>query len=244
MSDSDEIDLASLFGKYQKFMLASLDVSGELSHPVSKGDSTELDWRGWLSSNLPNRYAVARAVIIDSKGKKSHSIDLVIYDRQYTPLMIEHNGEKHIPAESVYAAFEIKQNMNKKHIEYAQAKIASVRKLHRTSATIYHAGGKFEPKVPIPILGGFMTTYSDWSPPFGESLLKALEDSDELSRLDLCCSLADGTFEVNYEEEPLKLEITEKNKALLFFFLKLLSKLQKVGTVAAIDYNKYGENLI
>jgi Domain of unknown function (DUF6602) len=55
---------------------------------------------------------VASAHVVDSGGKFSEQIDVVVYDRQYSPLIFEIEGEKVIPAESVYAAFEAKQTMN------------------------------------------------------------------------------------------------------------------------------------
>ncbi|MGA2458777.1 MAG: hypothetical protein ABSF85_14500, partial [Terriglobales bacterium] len=56
--------------------------------------------------------------------------------------------------ESVYAAFEAKQSINAEEVDYAQKKVASVRRLHRTSLEIPHAGGKYPAKTPQHILGG------------------------------------------------------------------------------------------
>ena len=72
--------------------------------------------------------------MIDCKGNISDEIDMVIYDQQYSPFLFNRDTSLFIPAESVYAVLEIKQDLNKKHIEYAGRKASSVRLLHRTSA--------------------------------------------------------------------------------------------------------------
>lgn len=62
---------------------------------------------------------VDKATIIDSAGNQSEQIDLVIYDAQYSYLVFTQGNRKLIPAESVYAVFEVKQELNKAYIEYA-----------------------------------------------------------------------------------------------------------------------------
>lgn len=112
---------------------------------------------------LPNRYAVAKGVVIDADGNESEQIDVIIYDRQYSYLVLKHNETFLIPAESVYAVFEVKQSLNKGYMEYAQHKTESVRKLKRTSVAIKHAGGKYDPKPLHKIVAGLLTTTSDWA---------------------------------------------------------------------------------
>ncbi len=67
--------------------------------------------------------------MIDSTGTTSDQIDLVVYDRQYTPLLYNQAGQMYVPAEAVYAVAEVKQTLSKDHIAYAGAKGESVRKL-------------------------------------------------------------------------------------------------------------------
>ena len=79
---------------------------------------------------------MAKAFVIDSTDTTSQQLDIVIYDRQYTPLIINQDGTLVIPAESVYAVFEAKQSIDASQVDYAAKKIASVRALHRTSLPI------------------------------------------------------------------------------------------------------------
>jgi len=115
-----------------------------LTHPVSKGNASELEWLSMLSSYLPTRYKVEKAFVIDSEGKVSDQIDIVIFDRHYSPFLLRQNGATYVPAESVYAVIEVKPTLNPASIRYTADKAASVRRLKRTSAPIVHAGGKID----------------------------------------------------------------------------------------------------
>jgi hypothetical protein len=73
------------------------------AHPSTKGDASEAVWLDLLQTYLPQRYQVATAHVVDSKAFFSDQIDVVIFDRQYSPFVFTYEGQKIIPAESVYA---------------------------------------------------------------------------------------------------------------------------------------------
>src|SRR4051812_37042606 len=165
-----------------------------LGHPVAKGDSTESVWIELLAQYLPMRYQVAKAFVVDSAGHFSQQLDVVVFDRQYSPFIFRFQNQTVIPAESVYAVFEAKQASNASEIGYAQEKIASVRRLHRTSLPVPTVSGMSPPK-PLPrIYGGLLTFESDWSPPLGETLLTNLKEGSAEGQLDLGCVAAQGNF--------------------------------------------------
>ena len=109
----------------------------------------------------------------DSEGGFSQQIDIVVFDRQYSPFVFNYQGQKVIPAESVYAVFETKQILNGRMVAYAQEKVASVRKLHRTSMPIPTASGLLPPKPLHPILGGMLGVDTAWGDPLGRSWWRA-----------------------------------------------------------------------
>lgn len=213
-----------------------------VKHPTAKGTASELEWVETLSTYLPKRYSADCAFVIDSKGNISEQIDIVIFDRQYSPFILRQNGVTYIPAECVYAVIEVKQDLSKKNIRYAQKKAASVRKLHRTSIPIPHAGGVFEAKKPARILAGIVALEGKLS---GESQ-KELSNANEASILNFGCSLIGKTYfsfpnlhpwEVN--KKPYSLKRSTDENSLVNFFMNLLTELQKVGTVSAIDITAY-----
>jgi hypothetical protein len=190
-----------------------------------------------LQQYLPQRYQAAKAHVVDSNGEFSQQIDVVVFDRQYSPFIFLYEGQTIVPAESVYAAFEAKQTINADHIAYAQEKVKSVRRLHRTSLPIPHAGGTYPPKPLIPILGGILTFESDWSPCFGKPLKKALASGSTDGRLELGCVAAHGHFA--WDQAKGDYEFTAEGKPATAFLFKLISLLQFSGTVPMIDVQAY-----
>lgn len=207
-------------------------------HPGTKGDASEKVWLKLFQDYLPRRYQAEKAHVVDSEGEFSQQIDVVIYDRQYSPLIFDFEGEKVIPAESVYAVFEAKQSINDKHVRYAQEKVTSVRRLHRTSLPIPHAGGTYSPKALSQILGGILVSDSDWSPAIGEPLKKALDADSGDGRLNLGCIAAHGHFRFDKDNKDYVFE--HGGKPATAFLFNLISQLQLSATVSMIDIQAYG----
>lgn len=208
-----------------------------IGHPTELGDGSEKVWIAFFEEYLPKRYQAAKATIVDSEGKFSQQIDVVIFDRQYTPFVWRFKDTNVIPAESVYAVFEAKQSLNAGMVAYAQEKAASVRQLHRTSLPIPHAGGTYAPKPLIPILGGVLAFESDWKPPLGGPLLKALQKDEDAGRLDIGCIASHGMFA--YHPAEYRYSVTEKGKPATAFLLELIARLQASATVPMIDIRAY-----
>lgn len=205
-------------------------------HSGTKGDASENVWRQLLQDYLPQRYQCETAHIVDSNNQFSEQIDVVVFDRQYSPLIFSYEGQKIIPAESVYAAFEAKQTINAALVQYARKKVGSVRKLHRTSLPIPYAAGTYPPK-PLPhVLGGVLTFESDWSPPLEAPLNDALADGDEDSRLDLGCVAAHGIFQC---DEKACYTVIPGGSPAAAFLLELIARLQGSATVPMMDVRAY-----
>ena len=179
------INLRDLFLHLQNDLASRLQSSRAiLEHGTAKGTEAEEGWCRMLADYLPRRYRVSKGLVIDSAGGRSDEIDLIIHDRQYSPFLLNLNlGALYIPAESVYAVFEVKQDLSARTVDYAIAKAASVRRLKRTSVKIEHAGGTFLPRPPFPILGGLLCLDSTWTPPLGEPLIDRMAASPEEGRL-------------------------------------------------------------
>ena len=209
-----------------------------MGHPVAKGDASEEVWLELFKTYLPHRYQAAKAFVVDSTGAFSEQIDVLVFDRQYTPFIFKFNGQTIVPAEGVYAAFEAKQTISADLVRYAQKKITSVRRLHRTSLPIPHAGGTYPPK-PLPyIFGGLLTFESEWSPGLGKALLDALAAGEPESRLDLGCVAAHGMYGCDssgcHAISPLAKPATA-------FLLELIALLQSSATVPMIDVRAYAK---
>src|SRR5581483_4348889 len=142
-----------------------------------------------------------KAFVIDADGDATpDQIDILIHDRLFCPLWFEDKaGTRYVPAESVFAVFEVKPEINKGYIEYAAEKLRSVRELRRTSAPIVDKGELKPPRgTPLDIIGGILATESGWTPMFGEPFRKTIttQAAQYETRIDLGCAISTGAFEL------------------------------------------------
>ena len=242
---ADKPTLNRLFQGLHDELASQLEIARKaLDHPTSKGTKTEDYWIGMFRKYLPRRYDVHRAFVIDSNDCCSQQIDVVVHDRQYSPFVLNLEGEYYVPAESVYAILEVKPKMDKAYIEYASEKVGSVRKLQRTSLPIKHAGGEYPAKPLHYILGGLVALESDWSPPFGEAFRKVVSTLSTDRRLDLGCAVRHGVFEVKYApNEPAAIAAEQSVASLALFLLRFIARLQGIATVPCIDVLAYAANM-
>lgn len=213
------------------------NIRNSFEHPGTKGDASEKIWRKLFRDYLPHRYRIDTAHVVDSKGAFSDQIDVVVYDRQYSPLIFKYGGKKIIPSESIYAVFESKQDVSKKNVEYARKKVESVRHMHRTSLPIPQAGGEAPPKKPHRIIGGILALDSAWKSHLGEPLKKALGGGENDDSLDIGCVTSHGYFHFIPESKEYKINYTDK--AATAFLLELIDHLQPLATVPRIDVQAY-----
>jgi hypothetical protein len=233
--------LREAFRTEQECLLANLRASNRIAHAGDKGEVNEQHFIDFLRKYLPNRYTVEKAIVLDSDGNVSHSIDVVVFDRQYTPTLLDNNKHRYVPAEAVYAVFECKPKIDKAYLEYAGQKAASVRKLKRTSLEIHHAGGVYPAKKHFSIVAGILAIDVDWSDGFGESFQGVHKALPAECSVD-CGFVAKGaSFDVF--AGPNAYTFGPADNALAFFAFRLLSKLQSLATVPAVDWMSYADRL-
>lgn len=225
--------LIDIFKSIQSRFLAELN-----SHPITQthdgdlGEATEESWMELLKRYLPNRYAVDSAKVVDYKGHVSDQIDIVIYDPQYTPALYGDKKQRYLPRESVYAIFEVKQEVTKGTLEYAGDKLASVRALECTSASVVGNGREFPGRKPFEVLGGLLATRAQWVDGLGDTFLSNLPN-DESNKLDFVFTGESGVY-LKRDSKLLKGDASLIQG--LFQFLDILNKL---GTVPSIDWSQY-----
>ena len=269
----NNIDLTQLFNGLQSQMTARLNTNRKfITHPGSKGDALENIWIEWLKNYLPNRYSIDKAIIIDYKGNTSQQIDVVIYDNWFTPFIFSQNGFHYIPAEGVYAIFEVKPDINgsatgKTHIEYAAEKIESVRILERTSANMINSGDEVPARPLTKIIGGILASTNTFTHGNNKTIEKHINKQKGLSGLDIGCIADYGSFYVDYSgnentglQKPAefkkryvnyyknrrinKIIFSDTENSLVSFFMQLTRYLQQtIGTIPAIDLSAYAKSI-
>lgn len=263
-----KIILKDLFYGLQSQMIAQLSTNRKfITHPGSKGDALEETWIEWLRKYLPNRYCVDKAIVIDSTGNTSDQLDIVIYDNWFTPFIFSQNGFNYIPAEGVYAVFEVKPDIKgnvetQSFIEYAGCKIESVRKLKRTSTRIINAGKSHEPRDFTKIIGGILSSTNTFAK--RSTLERKLKTLIGHKGIDIGCIADYGCFYVDYDDLSDKSEMnferkinayynqrkikdikfSDKESSMVAFSLQLTRYLQQaIGTIQAINLNEYAKNI-
>jgi len=234
--------LERLFLAHQAALRSELErARGVIDHPGLKGDASEDSWRVMLGRHLPKRYRVCSGQVVDSRGGISEQIDIIIHDAHYCPLFLQEGGTCFVPAESVYAVFEAKQELDAGYVKAAGGKAASVRSLFRTNAPILDRGEKKPARTHTEILAGVVALAAVWKDGLGDGFKTALGNLSEDAHLNLGCALDAGAFELTHEDGQQTLVIAPAEAALVTFFLRLVHRLQAIGTIVAIDWPAYIE---
>lgn len=243
-----KVELKQLFAGLQSQMVSQLSTNRKfIEHPGSKGDALENAWIEWLQKYLPNRYSVDKAIVIDHNGNTSHQMDIVIYDNWFTPFVFSQNGFHYVPAEGVYAVFEVKPDIkgnvksgNKKinHIRYASEKIASVRTLQRTSTSMISSGSQQPARALTKIVGGILATTNGYSAASNTTIENHIRKAAGFTGIDIGCIADYGSFHVNYdgEEDTSLIDPTE--------FQKRYSDYYKNRTIKQVQFSDKQNSLV
>lgn len=233
--------LRQAFATEQECLAPKLRSSRRITHAGDRGEVNEQHFIDFLRKYLPNRYTVEKAIVLDSAGNVSQSIDVVVFDRQYTPTLLDNDKHRYVPAEAVYAVFECKPKIDKGYLEYAAEKAASVRKLKRTSVDIYTASGKLPAKQHFDIVAGILAIEVDWKDGFGESFREIHEKLPKDGAIDCGFAAAGASFDIF--AGPGAYTFGPPENALAHFAFRLLWKLQSLATVPAVDWMAYANQL-
>ncbi len=234
--------LQDSFVAAQEVLRKQLELSKtSIAHGGVMGDVNEKHFISVLRSYLPRRYQISTAIILDSDGNTSDQIDVVVYDEQYTPTLLDQQDHRFVPAEAVYAVFEVKPVINKVYLEYAADKAASVRRLKRTSIEIHHAGGVFPAKPLFPIVSGIVASNVGWKNALGDTFLRTYRQLKGNRSIDSALSVSGSYFDTY--DGPTRAFQFQGPGALACFLFRFLKKLQTLATVPAVDWDRYANVL-
>lgn len=239
-------DVAAAFRNKEIAMKASfLAIRNVTSHPTTIGDHGEADWVGLIRDFLPTRYTVGPIFAVDHKGNMSEQIDAAVYDTHFSPQWFgTAAGIRFVPVESVYAVFEVKPEFSGPYLLAARKKVASVRKLERTSEAVVHKGGVFtrEEITLKPIIGGILTTRPKLADPIKKLIeTQSAQDADDFLNIGICLDefAFDYTPTLAGEGVETALITCSDGNQLIHFAIRLFRQLQAIGSVPAVDMTMY-----
>ena len=128
----DPIAYANLVGKE---LVLSFDKAGLGTTPGLVGSAKEHPVRTKLEHILPAGIGVGSGCVIDSYGKTSRQMDVVLYEKEICPVYSINDAPEttYYPCEGVVAVGEIKSSLDSSELEDIFLKIESVKRLRRFS---------------------------------------------------------------------------------------------------------------
>lgn len=252
--------LRRAFRLQQEVLTKQLEMAAStITHDPTYGQVTEKHFINILRQYLPNRYSANSAIVIDSNGRTSDQIDAVVYDRQYTPTLLDQYDHKYVPAEAVYAVFEVKPVIDAERLKYASSKAASVRRLFRSSVD-FRTSTAIGRNPLTYIVAGVIAPRCNWKDGFGKAFKENHDAFIKGAQIDCGLALDTGSYDTfsaietalrpngnkrvdddDLIQTPMKVEIFPPEHCLMIFVFRLLRLLQFIGTVPGIDWNQYAK---
>ena len=132
----------SLHGLHQRLAAEVARVRTTLSHPGEKGRGIEDHIRDALSEVLPLKVGVSHGFVVDSAGRQSKQMDIILYDRIGAPRILaspDDQGHQVFPVESTYACGEVKSRLSAPELKDTFDKCTSYKRLVRNAYFEQHA---------------------------------------------------------------------------------------------------------
>jgi hypothetical protein len=132
--------LDELFQRIEATLSARLNEAGFVQHSGDKGENREQVLMEFLSEHLPSRYGIAKGEVITKSGERSHSADLIIFDRATCPVLYS-GRTKIIPIEGVYGIIEVKSTLSKAEFDDCITKIEQFKRLAPRDLSVIQTRG-------------------------------------------------------------------------------------------------------
>ncbi|MDA2933254.1 hypothetical protein MYX82_02810 [Acidobacteria bacterium AH-259-D05] len=241
------MDLEAIFKEVSEQMRSDFaKAQKSLTYSGLKGEANEETVRQFLQQYLPRALNVSSGMLVDSEGKQSKQLDVVISDGAKTPIFFQSGHIRVIPAECAYAVIEIKAHLDKLELEKAYRNMKSVKTLSKKayfkkSRVIHYTHNLYGRKWEHWPTHYFVFAYD--SPGLDSVLanLNELQAHDEVhERIDTICVLDKGVI-LNQGQDGMFAALptpgsrgiaSHTHKPLLFFYVLMSIVLNQ----ASMDY--------
>ena len=128
------VSVVELFDQVAEQMRSDLArARAALEHPGLKGSSFEEVFRNFLREYLPKTVDISSGVVVDSEGRSTRQLDVIISDAAKTPIFYRSADTRVVPIEGVYSVIEVKANLDRQELERTFENMKSVRTLKNTA---------------------------------------------------------------------------------------------------------------
>ena len=216
-------------------------ITSKIQHNGEKGTARENILEEYLKCYIPEKYCFSKGTIVDCKDVQSRQVDIIIHDKFLTPYLVDMDGTKIVPIESVYGVVEVKSMLTKEELRKCVKNIESVRKLEKKTTSGYS----------FPTAGMVFAYDSDASlEAVYKNLNELSEDVEVDKRISCICVLNKGIIlPVNKngltnvsllpDENTVYGIFNNANDALLLFYLILTQILNSIKTL-----KEYGTRML
>jgi hypothetical protein len=112
------LHLGEIFDHTSKKMRTDFDeILHAVPHRGERGRSVEEVVRQFLEKYFPKTLDLFTGFIVDSNGKVSNQIDIIVSDRSKTPIFYENESIRVVPVECVYSVIEVKSFLDSKELQ-------------------------------------------------------------------------------------------------------------------------------
>jgi Domain of unknown function (DUF6602) len=124
--------IGTILRAHARETVEQLQLATEIEQPGESGRAREQILTAFIRRIIPSSFGVSTGFVVDTAGRKSKQVDVVVYRTDYAPVF-DIGGVKHFLVESVAAAIEVKAEIPSwRLLEQALENIRSVKELDRT----------------------------------------------------------------------------------------------------------------
>lgn len=124
--------------------------TNKLIHPAEYGMFREQICKDFLHFLIPSNLQINQGFIINSKNEISTQCDIIIYDKNTTPLLENTDRQRFFPVETVCAVGEVKSTLSKTKFKETINKLAKINNIRcsLSESSIYKSANElFSPKI-------------------------------------------------------------------------------------------------
>ncbi len=137
------------------------DEKNRLIHSGEYGIYREELVKKWLKLFIPEKFGISSGFLINSKGEISTQCDLIIYDKDKTPMIETIENQKFFPVETVILVGEIKSDINSiSQLNSYLLKLSEIKKIRDGVISNHSYNSKFEEYKYMPDKNPFDNIYS------------------------------------------------------------------------------------
>ena len=253
------MNIVDIFDQVADKMRSDLaEARSALEHAGLKGASFEEVFRNFLRTYLPATLDISTGIVVDSAGRSSRQLDVIISDAAKTPIFYRKGDTRVVPVEGVYSIIEVKANLTAQELEKAFKNMKSVRALKKTAyvlddGPIRHTKQMYGQGWEIWPTNYFVFAFDSTSLDTLRELLASWYNRDSLpewSRIDTTCVLNKGVI-LNQDANgyfdalptPGSLVASYETERALLLFYTLISRYMFQAEMPPFVFTPYVGNL-